>query len=340
MIEYEVSSHPELSAIRNLSGDIYHFKGLYRLITSIGAVLPVNRSYSPDAQGNRGNIHFPSLYRRNRLIHEEAAFSSQIQVNELLMNIYHKPLLFLQDNPELTWYSSHFESNDFLSSGSDKLATNIKNNMLRSGFNHEYQLGVFGSNQPGLNSVDSDMDLIAWVSILNKSEFLDKIHKTFREMGYKTTKETGKDVEYAAHYSRKFQIPIQAGCYLADKRMRWISSEGVPTSLQCINSDYNHTPAKKFLQGIDKDWESSDIVSECRVISADDSYNFPKVWKLALGHNIIDAISFSWSHQGMGDDGAKFGHRYLFKGAKITGDHDDFLYLRDSNDYLLPMNLL
>lgn len=340
MTEYEISPFPEFSAIKSPNGNIYHLKGAYRLHTQQGSILPVNRSYSLDENGNRVSGIDRKIYRRNRLIHEDVSRNSFVEIGELLIDVYNKPLLFLQDNQEYVWYSTYYESNTAISSASKRLANGIKEKLLKADFAGDYNLGVYGSHQAGLNSVDSDLDLIAWVKPTQKTDFLDLVNETFISSGYVTTKETGKDAEYAVHYSRKFNIPVLAGRYLANKRMRWISPEGVSTSLQCLNIDHNDTPIRDFLSGMHQDWKIEEVVSECQVLSAADCYNFPKTWDLVMGDKHLNAISFSWAHQGMGDDNHVFGDTYLFRGTKVTVNHGDFLFMQNNDHYLIPIDLL
>lgn len=340
MIEYKETNLPELSAIRAPNCTFYHLKGAYQLDEEGKILLPVNRSYTPDANGDREYKQANLRYRKNKLIHEEAKWGSALEDNELLVDVYGKPLLFLQDNGGLMWYSSHYEDNPAASSASRKLADKVKDGLLNSGFTDKYTLGVYGSHEMSLNGVDSDLDLIAWVKWDDKEEFVACVASVLKRSGYCSSKETGKDAEYAARYAKRFNIPILAGWYLASKRMRWTSSDGVSTSLQCLNSGYDHIVSRRFLKGVNELKESEEVVCDCEVVSASSTYNFPKVWQVEVGGKICDVISFSWAHQGMGDDNGCFGNRYLFKGLRITNNHGQFLYLRGEDHYLLPKDLL
>ncbi|GIW59213.1 MAG: hypothetical protein KatS3mg087_0279 [Patescibacteria group bacterium] len=340
MIEYRETVLPELSAAQVPNGTIYHLKGAYQLHEGSRIIVPVNRSYAPDINGDRELKKAQLRYRKNKLIHEDAKQDSAIEEGELLVDVYGKPLLFLQNNGGLMWYSSHYEENSAVSSASRKLADTIKEGLLHSGFSNEYRLGVYGSHQPSLNGVDSDLDLIAWVKWDIKDEFTARVAAILQQGGYRSSKETGKDAEYAARYSKRLNIPVLAGWYLAHKRMRWMSQNGVSTSLQCLNAEYDHTAAKQFLKGVNELWEGEEVSYECNVLAASSSYNFPKVWKVEADGRIFDVISFSWTHQGMGDDNGRFGSRYIFQGSKVTNNYGEFLYLRGEDHYLLPKDLL
>jgi len=339
MIEYENINYSELSVARITDGRIYHLMGSYCLKDGNRVVFPVNRSYCSDVSGDRlsGEV---GICRKDKLIHEKVNPNAPLKDAELLVEIYNKPLLFVENTSGITWYSLNCDSNQVISPVSMEMVDKIREGLLRAGFAYDYRIGVYGSHQVGLNGVDSDIDLIAWVDCELRSEFLRGISEIFHQVGCRSSEEIGKDAEYAVRYANRLKVPLSAGFYLASKRIRWINPNGVSFSLQCLNLHYNHEFARRFIEGINEPWKSKEITCLCRVVSADNSYNFPKIWQLEIDGHQLRAISFSWTHQGMGDDDGEFRGEYLFKGAKITCQYGEFLFLRGEDHYLLPQKLL
>ena len=339
MVECQPTTYPEFSAIRATTGGIYHLKGVYQLQEDKRVLIPVNRSYSLDIDGARHNgLINIRHYRKDMLIHEQATVRDLKQTSELLFDVYGKPLLFLRSGGEV-WYSSEYEINGVVSQDSRNIADRIKECLLKAGFSHSYRIGIFGSHQVGLNGVDSDVDLICWIKWDFREEFVRLVRESLKNANYQSTKETGKDAEYAMRYSKRLGVSLLGGWYLADKRMRWTRTDGVSISLQCLNSVLDQRVHKLFFDGLNDLWNSQEVILPCKVVSAEGSYNFPKTWKLDVNGRLIDAISFSWTHQGMGDDKEQFGD-YLVKCDLVRTRNGEYLYLKKDNHYILPKSLL
>lgn len=339
-LQYSPSKISELSTIEDTQSQIYyHFKGNYSLNKDDNKLLPINRSYSADPLGDRTNSE-GIKYNKDKLIHEEVNPNSLIKNVETLINIYGKKYLYIQENESMDYHLT-VETNDNISNKTRYMLSEIKDGLNSQGFDNQYILGVFGSHQIGLTNHTSDIDLLVWTSWEKRPEIIKEIKKTLEEkMSMKSTLELGMNKKYAETYSKRMNISLEAGHYVANQRNRWIAIDGTPVSLQCLNNNFNHLITKGFFEGLNEDWEIEDFSEECNILSVENSYNLPRTWQLEIGGEKIDAVSLSWTHQGMGDIEDKNEEKHIVKAKLVRSNKGLFIFLRDPEDYILPKKFL
>ncbi|MBN1169163.1 hypothetical protein JXA63_04710 [Candidatus Woesebacteria bacterium] len=339
MIEYEKAGCPEFTTLRAANGNYYHQMGNYRLYLGETQLLPVNRSYVADRNGDRNCRYESGSYRKDPLIHERVDNSFSIVSPEQLVQVYGKPYLYLVDNQNVHFLSSSSYQDERVSIHAKDVLDITQSALGQEGL--EYKLGIFGSHRVGLEGVDSDIDLVMWTDFASREILIDLVSKGLHQYGYLSSGEQGKDVKYAAKYSRRFDVSDLAGWYLAKKRNRFVDPQGVSVSLQCLNTDYDYNVVGNFFEVANSDWSQEEVDMECEIIDSQASYNFPKYWYLDIGAERIPAVSLSWMHQGMGDDsGEQFGRRYRLRAAMLRTEKGKIAYLRDSNHYIIPQSLL
>ena len=111
---------------------------------------------------------------------------------------------------------------------------------------------------------------------------------------------------------------------------------GISVSFQFLMRDHNHQVVEDFFILLNREHDVREVDTQCSVISSVASYNFPKYWLLEVGGELVRAISFSWMHQGMGEKGKQ--HR--LRASLVRGDTNVYAYLRDSEHYLIPKDLV
>lgn len=340
MTHYEKTERPTFSGLKSQKGYFYHQSGDYGITLDDGkSVVPINRSYSPFVNGGRSSKFEAELYRKDLVVHERAEEKVLVD-EELLVDIYGKPLLFIDSKSIAAEFNPANIDDDRVSPQARKLITETRDLLLRAGFAFDYQLGVFGSHRVGLNGVDSDMDLIAWVSPEFRRAFLDEITHQWEAKGYKTSSELVRNDEDALRYAKRFGVSISAGYYLAEKRTRFMTPEGVSVSLQVLCPEVESETVRGILSGIEGEWEQEDFLGNIEIIDSNMSFNFPKIWQVSNGGLMMPVISFSWMHQGMGCDGGIYGSKYQLKASLVHSEGGDFFYLRDTGHYILPSKLL
>lgn len=340
MTRYETAVSPTLSGLKTERGYFYHQKGDYGLVLKSGvSAIPVNRSYSPFVNGDRRSDYDEKLYRKDVVIHEHAEQKTLID-EELLVDIYGKPLLFLDSKSIVDNFSPVNLDDRRVSPQAEKVVTEAKNILHRLGLSFDYKLGIFGSHRVGLGGVDSDIDLIAWVQPEFRSVFLDEVKHHWKMVGYTSSNELDRNDEDALRYAKRFGVSILAGYYLADKRTRFVTPEGVSISLQVLCLETESEVVRGILSGIESEWDHEDFVGNVEILDSSMSFNFPRVWQVSRAGVIIPVISFSWMHQGMGCDDGIYGDGYQLRASLIHGEIGDFFYLRDAGHYILPSKLL
>jgi len=340
MTYYEKTERPTFSGLKSERGYFYHQSGDYSISLDDGkSVVPVNRSYSPFINGGRSSKFEPELYRKDLVVHERAEEKPLVD-EELLVDIYGKPLLFIDGKSIVREFNPVNLDDERVSLQAKRLITEMRNMLLKAGIDFEYRLGIFGSHRVGLSGVDSDMDLIAWVHSEFRGIFLDEITKLWCSRGYTASSELARNDEDALRYAKRFGVPISAGYYLAEKRTRFITSEGVSVSLQVLCPEVESEIVREIFSGLEDEWEQEDFVGDIEIINSGMSFNFPKIWQVVRGGLVTPVISFSWMHQGMGCDSGIYGSKYLLKASLVHSEGGDFFYLRDSGHYILPSKLL
>lgn len=340
MTYYEKTERPTFSGLKSERGYFYHQSGDYSITLNDGrSALPINRSYSPFVNGGRSSKFEGELYRKDLVVHERAEGKALVD-EELLIDIYGKPLLFIDDKNISAEYNPANIDDERVSPQARKLITEARDLLLKAGFDFEYQLGVFGSHRVSLSGVDSDMDLIAWVRPEFRNIFLSEVSRQWEAKGYQASSELVRNDEDALRYAKRFGISISAGYYLAEKRTRFVTPEGVSVSLQVLCPEVDSETVRKILSGIEGEWDQEDFVGDVEVVDPNMAFNFPKVWHVSTGGIVVPVISFSWMHQGMGCDGGIYGDKYQLKGSLVHAEAEDFLYLRGAEHYILPSKLL
>lgn len=340
MTNYEKTERPTFSGLKSQRGYFYHQSGDYGITLNDGrSALPINRSYSPFINGGRSSEFETELYRKDLVVHERAEGKMLVD-EELLVDIYGKSLLFIDGKSIIDEFDPASIDGERVSPQARKLITETRDLLLKAGFVFEYKLGVFGSHRVGLSGVDSDMDLIAWVHPEFRSAFLSEVSHQWEAKGYKTSNELVRNDEDALRYAKRFGISISAGYYLAEKRTRFVTPEGVSISLQVLSPEIESEIVRKILSGVEGEWEQEDFTGDVEVVDPNMSFNFPKVWQVSTRGVVMPVISFSWMHQGMGCDGGIYGDKYLLKASLVHSESGDFFYLRDAGHYILPSKLL
>jgi len=337
MVEYEKANYPEFSIIRTPRGNYYHQMGNYTLTLGEARLIPVNRSYIVDRNGDRNCIHESGRYKKQALIHERVDRSSFIINPETLVEIYGKPYLYLVDNQH-TFFSSSDHNSKRISAYAREVLELTRSALDQD--NLAYTLGIFGSHRVGLGGIDSDVDLVMWLDSDLRETAINLVGRELKKHGYLSSEKQGKDVEYAARYARRFGVSNLAGWYLAKKRNRFVDSRGISVSIQCPSIEFDHRVISEFFEGMNQEWEHTEVTLDCEVVNAEASYNFPKYWYLDTGNESIPAVSFSWMHQGMGDDGERYGGRYRLRAILLRTGVGKIAYLRDSSHFIIPRSLL
>lgn len=355
--EYSYRSAPLTDALAALeldSGGIYHqlTPGEVNLRgdnqSSGISLAAVNRSYSPNSTGNRlfvGITRQPQKFAKDKLIHENVPSAATITADEYVLNLAGRDFLYLNAAKVVSTYSSlaeHSRRSDI----AQGLLASLNENLEAS--SKDYSLGVYGSHQLGLNSVDSDLDLVAAITEDSRTEFLQQLAASLANLGFRNTNSGDKLWEYAQRYSRRLSVPLAAGAYLARKRHRWSNSQGLDLSLQLLNSNAWPGPLENFWNIWNEPWKTEAVETKVQVIDSRGAYNFPRSWLLTLSGKTIPAISFCWAHQGMGTsavahatDSANSSEEFTFKGVLIRSSNGrEFAFLRDPQHFLLPSNLL
>ncbi len=213
--------------------------------------------------------------------------------------------------------------------------------------NHDsLAIGLHGSHAVGLNGVESDMDLIAWTTPAERIENLYRINDSLLRLGYTPANDTKKFNEYSVRISNLTGHPIQIGAFLAEQRNRWISPQGIDTSLQLIDMPYSHDTAKPLLeQALNEEIEAQGRIYDYPLeIEWAQPFNYPRLWRGTVKGDDCHIISFNMVHQGMGaerlKDGSPSGDQVLTAARYILKDGKVVYCLQNDNDYILPKRLI
>ncbi len=343
MLSYSPIQTAEFTAHEDQRGIIYHQRGSYELIGESGIFLPVNRSYRPQALGVDTTARSASDYIADKLIHDTVCEEDALIGDEMRLEVLGKTLLFYAQTPkdDLETHSSLFERNISLSDVAKKTLEGLAT--ILNSFGADVQLGLHGSHQVGLNGADSDMDLVAWSGREQRAEVLESIRMAMKENGFIDANITDKFEEYAVRISRLMGVQLHVGAYLASQRLRWVSPEGVSTSLQLIHGDYDHTPAASIIDGSFSGKYSYKERVDAQVELLDDSepFNYPRIWHANLDGDKSMVISFNMVHQGMGSNGILAddnGGPWRVVGQEFVDNSNDerVILLRDDGDFILP----
>lgn len=347
---YERVHTPDFSAAITTSGSIYHLKGAYRIVadSSSEALIPANRSFRLKTSMNGDNGQPAELRLENslytnhdRVISEAVDETESLQADERLLRIYGQNLLALAVVEESTpLISPKPQENQLIPEESSRLCEQLQS--MTEGSCGEFELGVFGSHQLGLNGPNSDLDLIAWTTTPQRQAVISSIDSALMTLGYTPVRELPAFHDYAERYAKRVGLGLDTGLYLAQHRLRWVSPEGTPTSLQCLSSDYDHATTATLVDNGLRPVSLVEPVSQkqVEVLDASNSHNFPRVWTVDTEEGAQNVISFNWAHQGMGQQRVE-GERHAIRGLRVVNDlgHQAFV-LSGPSDYLLPSGLL
>ena len=157
---------------------------------------------------------------------------------------------------------------------------------------------------------------------------------------------TDRFEEYAVRISRLMRVQLHVGAYLASQRLRWVSPEGVSTSMQLIHCDYDHTHAASIIDGSFSGKYSYRERIDAQVELLDDSepFNYPRIWHANLNGDKSMVISFNMVHQGMGSNGIQAddnGGPWRVVGQEFvdTSNDERVILLRDDGDFILPKSI-
>lgn len=342
-MKYQVASRRDFDAVRTLDETIYHQRGGYELLEGDDVLIPANRSYRPIDDQSRGtNMIRDNYTNHDRVINDSVDDYTALRQNERIVRIYGKQLLFLVSHQVnmLEEFSTNIERNPHMSMEATLLLKEVVASLSDVG--GDIDIGIYGSHQMGLNRYDSDLDVIAWARKENRKEEVDAICEFLRGEGYTPISEFDDAMKkYAKRYAKRTGLSEDVGALLASQRMRWISPEGVSTSLQCMHSDYDHEWAATVVNaGADGDYEilPESLYSGVEVAGGSESYNFPRLWNVFVDGKEADAFSFDWAHQNMGTDANE---KYTMRARKIINKLGKTVYfLSGPSDYLLPTSIV
>lgn len=347
MISYEITSHPEFSAIQIQDGTIYHQRGEY-LLNGETTYIPVNRSYRPALYEENCPVVQRDSYVYDKLINDSITEEDKLYSTEQRLKILGKSLLVIALGPEFKpryVFSSRYNTqNLFISMPARKVLDKLSEDFGRHGY--DIPLGVHGSHGVGLNGVDSDMDLIAWAPAEDRHNYLQAINNAFLRRGYVDANETSKFNEYSVRIANLTGLSPKAGAFLASQRNRWVSPNGVSTSLQLLDSAYTHHSAKLLIESaLNNNVESLGRVVNYPLYVEESSqpFNYPRIWNATSDAEEFKIISFNMVHQGMGantlKDGSRVGKQVMTAAKFRTADGSIVYCMQNHGDYILPMEL-
>lgn len=346
-MEYKEAQRRDFDAVATTDGVIYHQRGGYEVIDGNDIFIPVNRSYRPvegsDFDINRnGWLSRDNYTNHDRIISDSVDDEAQLRRNEHILSVYGKRSFCLNINESNVCreFSTDSTHNSQLSKESTQLVGRLRETMNDSEILSD--IGVYGSHQMGINKDESDLDLVAWSSRETRQDTVTHIGHALEKMGYIPVHDRPELLtKYALRYAKRMGLSIEGGYALAAERLRWISPEGVSTSLQCLHSDYDHSWAGEVFNGGLGDIETSEDVrmNSVRVFEKAEPYNFPRLWKISVDDSeIADAISLDWAHQGMGADEADV---YCMQARKVTTSLGRTAYiLTAQSDFILPERMV
>lgn len=347
MLTYQPSERAEFTALIDQDGVVYHQRGSYTISTDQDVLIPINRSYRPLYPTDILPTNPQVPYIQDRVIHDTVPEKLNVINHEKKVSIFGKTLLFVADKvgQSFSEYSPKLDENPLQSEQAKGVLELLIEGLSK--LEYDIQLGVFGSHEVGLNGVESDLDLVAWVPRLERPETLNAIGSLLINSGYINANDTGKFDEYTARIANLTGLPPKAAAYLAGQRNRWLSPASIYTSLQCIHSDYDHKPAETL---INRDGNQTYEVNEkitnmpVEIVGNCEPYNYPRTWTIFYNGSEYPLISFNMVHQGMGTDGQSANNHdglYTLSAVKVQTDQGRELFvMKDDTDYLLPASIV
>lgn len=346
-MKYVEAKRPGFSAVATIDGAIYHQRGEYEITTDTGVLIPANRSYRQLEGTDPNHIHSHQLSRDNftnhdRIINDRVDNPISLKDDERIISLYGKRLFCLDTSRERICreFSPDPEMNPYASRDSTELVDYLKE--ATADCEAITTIGVYGSHQMSIHKNDSDIDLIAWASRDKRQEAIAAIAEALESKGYIPAHNQPELIaKYATRYAGRMNISIEAGYILAAERQRWISPEGISTSLQCFHSDYNHSWAKAVVDDGVEEVEVKEKVriDNVRVVSDPEPYNFPRLWSVSINDGEpVNALSIDWAHQGMASDKNDI---YTMQASKVTTalGHTAFI-LSVESDFILPTRMV
>ena len=347
MRTYERAGLSDFSSILEESGRVYHLRGDYAINEDKSVYLPVNRSYAPLYAEDTLCTNPDAPYVKDRVIHDEVHSTSALKSREKVISIAGKELLFLavaDTKREDVVFSPQLSENMYISAEAKRLGDRLVKELDRMKLSKK--LGILGSHQTGVNGTESDLDLIMWVPRLQRDEVVIELHEIFSRLGYSNPNNTNRLSEYSARIANLGGLSVSAGAYLASQRLRWISPQGVSTSLQCLHEDYGHGSTKEIVDTLlSEGYESINATQEkvVDVLFSSDPYNFPRRWDLDVAGESSLAIGFDWAHQGMGVpvNNVNGSEKFVVRAQHIRARNGKDLYvLSEKGHSILPLSIV
>lgn len=272
-----------------------------------------------------------------RVIHDEVGELQPLK-GEHVIEIYGKKLLFLDalhSKQQVTIDNPTHQSDD-----TSRLLETMYSGVSALGM-HDAKLGIFGSRHLGLDTKTSDIDLAIEAQNEQRSELYWHMNKTLTKLGYVAIANIHElQSNYARRYADRFDMPLAVGQYTANKRMRWMAPDGVSTSLQITNSNYDHGSASKVVgMGFESDVINEPVhIENLTITGTPEPYNFPRLWTAySEREGDFSILSFDWTHQGMGDC---IGENYTLRASSHADTAGGKVIVLSSNtDYIIPRDL-
>jgi len=343
---YETAGIKDFSSILAESGTIYHLRGDYLFKDGDIEYLPVNRSYSPVYTADKLQTNPDAPYAKDRVLHDDITLDTKTIGHEHLMTILGKQFLFLTvcHNNYNVLFDPLLSENSHISAEAKRVGDVLSKSLLRKKVNAS--IGVLGSHQTGMNGPESDLDLVIWTPRYERGDTIRAIRETFTDLGYTNPNETNRLGEFATRIANLGKLTIKTGEYLASQRLRWISPQGVHTSVQCFHSDYDHNATKKTLDAILMgSFEYLGQVEDQIISIADtsDPYNFPRRWDIDASGSPATALGFDWVHQGMGVRSTLSKSKeglFKIRAARLRDENaKDIFALVNPGDYIVPIEI-
>lgn len=198
----------------------------------------------------------------------------------------------------------------------------------------EYQFGVIGSMQLGLEGADSDIDLF----IYGGKNFM-KLQERLNDPGVQrrlmiAPQDIARVEFHARRYQERYGVGIDVARRIAQGRARYtvIANNGRPIRMG-INSCFEkgtHSGVtilnSKFLEAVNLRGTITDIENSC---------SFPRQYMLDVQNNIVTVASHHWGHQLLAQEGDKVqvagNLRELSNGRRVVfleNDTNVFNYLK------------
>lgn len=311
-----------LTILKPSNGHYYHRKDQFSYTDGISTFIPVNRNYVECQNGERCSFEGKN-YDKNPIIFDCVKRDTPLYPHELRVNIHGMLGLFL-DDPDYR----RFDPTEW-----DDSITSLAASRILEGLRvPDCEIGVFGSHRLGLIGKKSDIDLIGYTD--NRQEVLPQLVEQLEWLGIREIRGDGKELQHARKYADRHNVNFEAGLYLAQQRQRFVTSEGLPVSLQLMPHTYDTSRWDLLLNSHQAEGETRNVKQRVNVIKSN-SFGLPKTWEVETEEGQLPILGLRWSQQGMGEE-----QDCEFNGTRVDTFKGSFLYLRETDSYLLPNRVL